>query len=284
MFNRIYVEISNICNVQCSFCPVVDREQKILSVKNFESILKKIKGKTKEICLHLMGEPTAHPQFEEILNICENYNVKVQLTTNGLLIKRKEELILKHHCIRQINFSLQSFQDNFPHKPLKDYLEPIFSFTKQANEKRNDMYINYRLWNIGSEAQENEEIFKMIEKSFNLEINRKIQVENIKSKKIWNKLYLHFDSRFQWPSLELETISTKGRCHGLGSHIGIHADGSVVPCCLDKEAVLKLGNILEEDLDQILNSKMALEIKNGFDKGILTQELCQKCSFIQRFS
>ena len=282
MFKRIYVEISNLCNVQCSFCPIVDRDKKVMSVVEFSNIIEKLKGKADEICLHLMGEPTAHPEFEEILKICNDSGVLINLTTNGLLIKRKAELLYKSKCIRQVNFSLQSYKDNFPQKDLSQYLKPIMDFSTKLAEVRPEVYVNYRVWNVGT-SSDNEEIFKLVEKNFDICINRNINVENIKSKRIWNKLYLHFDSRFEWPSLEGEILSEEGRCHGLKSHIGIQADGTVVPCCLDKEAVISLGNLHESNLDEVLSTKLAQDMKKGFEQNKIVHEMCKRCDYIQRF-
>ncbi len=283
MFKKIYIEISNLCNVQCSFCPIVERDKKVMSSAEFKGVISKLVGHTEEVSLHLMGEPTAHPELEEILDICTYYKIPVNLTTNGLLIKRKSSKIIESSIIRQVNFSLQSYKDNFPHKDLKNYLKPIFEFTQTVFNQRPEMYINYRLWNIGS-TQENEEFFQAIEEFFELTIKRNIQVENIKSKKLKNRLYLHFDSRFEWPSPESKLRGNNGRCHGLKSHIGIHADGTVVPCCLDKEAVINLGNIKNQSLPEILGSELATKMREGFSKNQLYHDLCKRCEYIQRFN
>ncbi len=280
MLDRIYIEISNICNVQCSFCPVVDREKTILYPLNFSHIVKQASPLAKEICLHLMGEPLAHPNFKEIIGLCED--TPVQITTNGLLIKKFQDFILESKNIRQVNFSLQSFKDNFPGKSIDGYLRDILTFAQKAFLMAPDLYINLRLWNHG--VEDNEDIFRFIESFFSLPIKRNIDVGNIKSKKLLNRLYLHFDSRFAWPDLSLPYNGVKGRCHALTGHIGIHADGTVVPCCLDKEAQIPLGNCLKEPLSQILNSPRAKAMKEGFAQNLLVEKLCQHCDYIKRFS
>lgn len=282
-FKKIYLEISNLCNIQCSFCPVVERDNQIMSLDSILAIFDKINPFTQEVCLHLMGEPTAHPEFEKIIELAEIKGIKLNITTNGLLIKRKALSLLKSSAVRQVNFSLQSYRDNFPDKPLESYLLPILNFTKELFELRDDVYVNYRLWNVGATETKNNDFFRIIETELGIRINPAVQVEHIKSKKIWKKLYLHFDSRFEWPDLKRDELAVSGRCHGLGNHIGIHADGTVVPCCLDKEAVINLGNILESELDEILNSSLAKEIKTGFDSNVLTHDLCRRCQYIQRF-
>lgn len=282
-FKRVYLEISNICNVQCSFCPVVDKDKKIMDVAEFEAVLQQVAPLTEIVCLHLLGEPLAHPRFSAILDACERYHTQIDLTTNGILIRRHQERILNSHNIRQINFSLQAFKDNFPDRDPDPYLLPLFEFAKSAHAQRPELYVNFRLWNQQSNDSDNEDVFQKIESHFNITINRNVETGAIKSKNIWNRLYLHFDSRFEWPSFSLPHQGTRGRCHGTVNHIGIHADGTVVPCCLDKSGAINLGNVKNQTLTDILASDRFVRMRDGFLKGMLTEDFCQHCSFITRF-
>lgn len=289
-FKRVYIEISNICNLQCSFCPVVERDKNIMSLPLFKKILHEVSPFTEEVCLHLMGEPLAHPEFEQIIAITEeNFQksgVQVNLTTNGILLNRFKELVLKSQSIRQINFSIHSFQDNFKDRDITPYLNDILVFSDEAMQARDDFYINYRLWNIQKNNQQADENFPLIQKMakhFNSEIKSEVDVSSIKSKRIYKKIYFHFDSRFVWPSPHLPKLSENGFCHGMSSHLGIHADGTVVPCCLDKEAVINLGNLNQITLTEILASKRAQSIKEGFRQKKLVEDLCQRCPYIKRF-
>lgn len=286
MFQKVHIEISNICNVQCSFCPVVERPKDIMSLSKFKKILKEVVPLTRDVCLHLMGEPLAHPEIKEIFEISKTENASLQITTNGLLIKKMKEMLLGSPALRQINFSLQAFKDNFPDRPIESYLDPIRDFILEAFKSRPDLYINLRLWNHGVESfSENEDLIQYFETHLGFQMKREVDVSNIKSKKVFKegRLYFHFDSRFDWPSPHFPPQGEKGTCQGLRNHFGIHADGTVVPCCLDKEAVINLGNCFEESVESILNSKRAQTIKEGFEKGRLVEDLCQKCTYIKRF-
>lgn len=250
----------------------------------FEAILKQVAPLTEIVCLHLMGEPLAHPKFLQILDICERYKTQIDLTTNGILIKKYKEQLIHSTCVRQVNFSLQAFKDNFPQRDIEPYLLPIFEFVQAAHELRPALYTNFRLWNQESKDADNEEILTKIEAYFGVEIKRNLVLGAIKSKNIWNRLYLHFDSRFEWPSFLLPHQGTQGRCHGTVNHIGIHADGSVVPCCLDKNAVINLGNVKEQALNDILHSDRFIKMREGFLNGVLVEDFCQHCTFINRFN
>lgn len=286
MFKKVYIEISNICNLQCSFCPEVERDKKIMSPQTFEKILKQVLPLTEQVCLHLMGEPLAHPDFESIMNLCEQNQAKINLTTNGILLKKHQNLLLSLNCLQQINFSLHSFRNNFPNKSMDEYLTDIFLFSQKARYSKPQMYINYRLWNQEETTilnQTNTEIIQLIEKTFNIEINQNLNLGWKKSKKIIDRIYLHFDTEFEWPSLKNKFISEKGFCHGLSTHFGIHADGTVVPCCLDKEAGVNLGNCGKDILISILQSERAKNIQKGFKNHCLVEDLCQRCPYIKRF-
>ncbi len=286
MFQKVHIEISNICNVQCSFCPVVERPKDIMSLVKFEKVLKEVVPLTKDVCLHLMGEPLAHPEIVEILKVSQTHKASLQITTNGLLIKKLGDILINSPSLRQINFSLQAFKDNFPDRPLEGYLDPIRAFIKTAFENRPDLYINLRLWNHGTESfSENEDIIQYFEENFSFNLKRTVDVGSIKSKKVFEdkRLYFHFDSRFDWPSPHYPPQGEQGTCQGLRNHFGIHADGTVVPCCLDKEALIDLGNCFNDSVENILNSKRAQDIKVGFENGRLVEDLCQKCTYIKRF-
>jgi radical SAM protein with 4Fe4S-binding SPASM domain len=286
---RAYLEITNICNLDCSFCPITERDRNTMSLADFEKAIKQVAPIAEEVSLHLMGEPLAHPDFREILRKCEQEKIVLQLTTNGLLLERYADELLNSSSIRQINISLQSYMDNYPNKPFGEYLEKVTSFIDRVIGEKPEIYINFRLWNLDSDQEdklkaENEKVFRYLEGKYQIEIKRVVDTGSIKSKKLFSRVYLHFDSRFEWPRLNLPKNSEQGRCHGLINQIGIHADGTVVPCCLDDQKILSLGNVFEQDLNSILESDRATAIRNGFQNGRLVEELCQKCDYIKRFN
>lgn len=286
-FLRTYIEISNICNLQCTFCPEVEREKKILSTTDFRRILKEVLPHTEQVCLHLMGEPLAHPDFPEILKICEEEGAQIHLVTNGTyLSKYGFETFLKSKALRQINFSLHSFKDNFPGQDIRPYLFDILEFSKQALTEKPELYINYRFWNLlegNKMREENQDMIDHICEFFQTPVNERVDVSYNKSKNLTGRIYFHFDSRFNWPNYNDPDNGERGFCHALSQMVGIHADGTVVPCCLDKEAGIPLGNVFTESFESILGSERLTRMRDGFKKQILTEELCRKCTYIKRF-
>ncbi len=285
-FKRVYIEISNICNLQCSFCPVVERDKDIMSPELFKKVASEIAPFTEQVCLHLMGEPLAHPKFLDILKVCEELNLRVNLTTNGILLNRYAEVLMNSKAIHQINFSIHAFKDNFKNKDINPYLKDILNFSYKSQEVNPELYINYRLWNIFETTTQNDsnsDIFKTIGNFFEVEIKEDIDVGNIKSKRIYKRVYLHFDSRFEWPSPDMPVVSHTGFCHGTSSHIGIHTNATVVACCLDKEARLNLGNLQDNSLPEVMQGSRARAMSEGFKAKKLVEDLCQRCTYITRF-
>lgn len=285
-FGKVNIEISNVCNLQCSFCPEVKRSKAFMSEELFEKVLHQVLPYTELVCLHLMGEPLAHPKLEQLLKICEEKEAKVFLVSNGVLLRESKFEWLKSPSLYQVNFSLHSFFDNYPDKDSTSYLRNIFEYTEMILRERPDLFINFRLWNLqqasGPVAQ-NLEMLSEICKRFSIPIPQFLDVREQKSLRIKERLYLHFDTEFVWPSLDLPLLGTSGTCKALKSHFGVLADGTVVPCCLDKEGDIPLGNLNDSDIDFILNSTRSKAMIQGFQQRKLVEDLCQRCQYIERF-
>ena len=283
-FEKIYVEISNICNLQCDFCPEVEREKAVMDRGLFTRIVADAAPLAEQICLHLMGEPLTHHQFPEFIEICASHGLPVNLTTNGTLLNPGRVEALLNPIVRQVNISLHSFESNFPGQDISPYLEKIFSFTRRAFERRPDLYVNYRLWNLGvSEEGKNDALVARVERAFGVELDKSVDVRWRKGRHVVNRLYLNFDSRFEWPSPAAPLQSETGTCRALSSHVGILSDGTVVPCCLDKEGVTVLGDARRQTLAEVLAGERAMGMARGFAEGRLVEDLCRRCTFISRF-
>lgn len=281
MFRRVYVEIGNVCNLNCPFCKPPKGDSGFISLDLFSKVTWELSKVTKEIALHILGEPLLHPNLSDIFEISNDRGVLINLTTNGLK-KESFKAILNSKNISQLNFSLHSFFANKIRIKLDDYLEPIFELTKELT--RRGVYVNFRLWNIDSENSiENREILKKISLAFKCKKEIVHKKGDRKYKKIGEFLYLSFDSKFEFPTLDMPYLSNKGRCYGLDSHIGVNFKGEVLPCCLDVENSIILGDLKYQSIKKILESKRATDMRSGFLKGNLVEELCQRCSYIRRF-
>jgi len=286
-FHRIYIEITNICGLRCSFCPTSNISSKIMSLELFENIVRQSKKYTNEIVCHVMGDPLTLNNLIEYLNILEKYKMKAILTTSGYFIKKQPISTLFHNAVKQINISLNSYNKNDTSITLSQYIKPIINLCKEKLKQDVNLFINLRIWNLDeimSEKSFNQEIFKKLSKNFDLEqsIDR-VYRERPKSIRLENKILLHFDNYFEWPSLN-NPIYGNGTCLGLKSHIAILVDGTVVPCCLDSKGVIKLGDLRKNRLDEIMKNNRTQLIKDGFKNNIAIEELCQKCSYKDRFN
>ncbi len=285
-YSKVHIEISNVCNLKCSFCPEVERKKGFLSPGEFRHILAQVAPLADQVALHLMGEPLLHPDLPKLIDITEEHETKIFFVSNGVLLRESLAQQLLRPAFRQVNFSLHSFRDNFGDADPNVYLKRIFRFVESALNERPDLYINFRLWNLNDPrgmGADNQSMLAAIFERFGSPAKSLVDVRNHKSVLIKNRLYLHFDSEFTWPSLSLPYRGDKGRCHGLSSHFGILVDGTVVPCCLDKEGIIPLGNVHSESLLSILAKPRARAMVQGFAEGRLVEDLCQRCPYIDRF-
>ncbi|MBE6151841.1 MAG: radical SAM protein [Firmicutes bacterium] len=276
-FKKIYIEITNKCNLNCSFCSIDNNTKKEMSLEDFEIVLNKINDYTDYIYLHVKGEPLIHSKFSEILKLCKKYNKQVNITTNGTLLINKLTDIVESNIVRQINISMQSLTDE---KYLIDILDSVKYLLNNSQ-----IQLVFRFWALKRNeftSLENK-IIKEIINYFNLSEETIKQIYTLKNIKLLNNLYLNKDDVFEWPNLESKYYNELGHCYGLKKHIGILVDGTVVPCCLDSKGIINLGNIFKTDLNDILDSQRVKNIIKGFNENKPCENLCKRCSFKDKF-
>ena len=274
-FHKIYLEISNLCNLSCAFCPGTKRKKHAMTVEEFSSLLPKLRPYSDYLYFHLMGEPLLHPHLETFLHHAGEAGFKVILTTNGTLLPKQQDMLLHSPALHKVNISLHAFEANDLTIPFSDYLEGCFRFGKAAE---GNVLTVFRLWNQGGAEERNQEILSALESFF-----PRTWVQERKGTRLGNRVYLEYGDKFDWPDLTAEEGSDRVFCYGLQDQIGVLCDGTVVPCCLDHEGDLALGNLFEQELDAILASPRAQAIYGGFQCRTAVEELCRKCGYARRF-
>ena len=282
MYSRAYIEITNICNMNCSFCHGHSRPARKMTVEELDTVLQKLDGVTKYLYFHLMGEPLTHPDLPTFIKMAHEHGFKPMLTTNGTLLSRRGAELLdvmgqdgKTPCLHKINISLHSFEGENSEKYEK-YLSEISKFAKKASSAGTIVVL--RLWNKGFDGGNNDIALDFLRSSIDGE-----WAENTRGLRIREKLFLEWGDRFGWPDKEAELFGDEVTCYGLRDHFGILSDGTVVPCCLDSDGVIALGNIFDGEIDEILGSERALSMKKGFECRRATEDLCRRCQYAQRF-
>jgi radical SAM protein with 4Fe4S-binding SPASM domain len=282
-FNKIYIEITNICGLECSFCPTKDTiETNTMDLDFFETILRQVQNYTKVITFHIFGDPLTVSNLEEYLNLAHKYKLKVEIVTTGYYLKNFELELFLHPAIKQINFSLNSFNKNDMKISLDEYLKPMLDLCDLKLKKKIHNFINFRLWNIdldGSDKKFNASVLNKLSHHFNIDLSD-INYEDFK--RLENQILLDFDEYFEWPTLS-SNHNSHATCYGLKSHFGILSSGKVVPCCLDSFGVIDLGNLHNESIETILHKEKTQNIINGFKEAKAVEELCKKCTFKDRF-
>ncbi len=284
-FRKIYIQITNLCNLNCSFCTSSSTNKpSFLSLTQFDDILKQISGYTSHLYLHVTGEPLMHPQLIGLLDLCLQYNLSVIIVTNGLLLGTRGHEFVNHPAVKQVNVSLHCYHEIQNPQAKINYLSSVFSFLQIAQNSH--PLISLRIWNISTEEtfdwlQSNQPILEAIEKTFSTSIQIPVPISGRNGIYLAGRIWLNFDYKFQWPSLSKPQISAMGKCLALRDHIAILTDGTVVPCCLDSAGVINLGNIFQSSLNDILLSHRAIRLIEGFRRSQRVEPLCSRCNFIK---
>lgn len=285
-FKKIYIEITNVCNLSCSFCPKTERKARFMERELFTHILNQIQGQTRFLYFHVLGEPLLHPSLGEYLDLCHGYGFQVNITTNGTLIPENAQMLLTKPALRQINFSLHSFSANEHGFSMDLYLDHILNFIWKSKESTN-LKICLRLWNLqeGYITKNNRFILNRIEKEFSLEEKLEEKLTPCNGIKLSENVFLNQSLTFTWPNPALQASGKEnGFCYGLRDQAAILVDGTVVPCCLDGEGVINLGNIREQSFQEIISSSRAQRLYSEFSNRKVAEPLCQTCDYRTRFN
>lgn len=274
MYSRVYVEITNLCNRACSFCPGTVRPGRQMSLEEFRVIAEKLVGVTKHLYYHLMGEPLTHPLLPDMIRLAGELGFKSCLTTNGTLLPRRGDELIRAG-VYKVNISVHSFEEGRPEDYL-DYIRGLLDFSAKASAA--GVLVVLRLWNRGYDEGRNLDTAELIRRAF----PQPWKVEP-RGTRIRDGLYLEYGDRFQWPDMEAEDMGERVFCYGLRDHFGILCDGRVVPCCLDREGSVTLGNLFESGAEEILSGPRAKAMVEGFSCRKASEELCRKCGYARRF-
>ncbi len=276
MYSRVYVEITNICNKSCSFCPSHTRALGRMSEEQFKTVTDKLLGKTQYLYYHLMGEPTTHPLLPRFIEIANSKGYKSAVTTNGTLLPRVGDALIEAG-VYKVNISVHSFETGSESEYL-DYINGCLDFADKASSA--GVLVVFRLWNNGYDGGRNIDIVRLMMERF-ADGEWK---SGSRGARIRHRLHLEYGERFAWPDMEADDGGSDVFCYGLSDHFSVLCDGTVVPCCLDRNGTLKLGNIFDNvTIDEILSSQRAYEIKNGFERRAASEELCRRCGYARRF-
>lgn len=276
MLQKAYLEITNVCNLNCSFCPGTRRAPRFLRVEEFRLLAGKLRRQTDYLYFHLLGEPLLHPELGALLRIAGELGFACMITTNGTLLPERGELLLAAERLRKVSISLQSFEAN-PGGELEGYLSGCLAFARKAAEK--GVFCELRLWNRGGLETLNPAIRERLEACFPLTWE-----ESRNGWKLAERIWLDPGERFDWPDLDAPDRGERCFCYGLRNQIGVLCDGTVVPCCLDHEGDIPLGNLFTQELDEILASPRARAIYEGFSQRRAVEELCRRCGYRTRFT
>ncbi|WP_187903086.1 radical SAM/SPASM domain-containing protein [Helicobacter pylori] len=277
LFKKIYIELSDICGLQCSFCPNPKNIRGVMPLELFEKICKEAAPLTPIITFHVLGDPCKLKNLNHYLNAAKRFSLKVDLVTSGAYLRDFETLL--QDTIYQISISLDAGLDNHNKLNQHRYIQKILEFCRYKCEKNSEVFLNLRIQDSTLEKHQN--LIKPFLESFEC-----VSLETLKSQgriRLFKKSFLNIQKTFKWPDLNAPNpLNQKSKipyCYGLIKQIAILSNGVVVPCCMDTQAHINLGDLNHTPLKDILNSQKAMAIKTHFLKGEALEPLCKNCSY-----
>lgn len=274
-FKKVYLEITNVCDLRCAFCPGTERAPRFMTESEFDALLARLRGWTDYLYFHLMGEPLLHPALGLFLRRAGEAGFRVCLTTNGTHLPAQCAQLAAAPALHRVNISLQSWEANPERTPLADYVRGCASSAGALAAA--GKLVSLRLWNGGGAEARNGEILDALHEAFP-GAWRPAQRNTVLAERV----FLERGEKFDWPRPDAAETGA-AFCRGLRDQLGILCDGTVVPCCLDAAGALALGNLLETPLEAILAAPRARALYDGFSRRQPSEDLCRRCGYAARF-
>ena len=278
MRNRVYIEITNRCNLACDFCHGTKRPLGTMPPEDFRRIAEKLRGETSYLYLHVLGEPLLHPQLKELLAIAGELGFRVCLVTNGTLLHKRREELLAAKSLHKVSVSLHSFEGNGGAGDLPAYLQQVWEVCLPLSER--GVLCALRLWNEGTAPRLNSAVEAFLSQRIGRDVES-LPRDARGNRTLRPNLFLERAERFGWPDLNAPE-SGANFCHGFTRQLAVLWDGTVTPCCLDSEGDIPLGNLLSQPLEEILQGERAAAMAAGFAARKPTEELCRRCGYARR--
>lgn len=134
--DRLHIEVTNVCNFKCEFCPdaIMERKRGHIDLKLLEKLLDEIADKhlTKIVTFHLMGEPLIYPHIFKAIALAVDRKLELHLTTNGSTFAIRPDHIEKLVAsgIPKVTISLQTpSTDTFTLRGAPPNLSPNLYFS-----------------------------------------------------------------------------------------------------------------------------------------------------------
>ena len=284
-FPKIYLEITNRCNLRCSFCRGTVRPTAFIAPDTFRRYARQVKEFTDYVYLHVMGEPLLHPDLPQLIDIAAEEGLRVCLTTNGTLLRRAlPHLLDRADALYKVSISLHAHEANEDGRmgaDLDGYVSDVADCAAALGER--GVIAVLRLWNEDNPGAvdkaknaENGAVLARLRERFPDE-----WTPNRRGQRIGSSVYLEWGEKFDWPTDDgsLPDYGPRSHCFAMKDHVAILVDGRVLPCCIDCDGRMALGSLEEKTLSEILADEPARQFLRALAEGRLTAPLCRHCNF-----
>lgn len=282
-----HLAITHACNMNCKYCSVKNMHKLIKQEKTTEDYKKMIDKLVASGCFQIGltgGEPTTRKDLVELVKYISSKKVACNLTTNGFNVPEKLIKELKDAGLTQVQISLDSYKEEVHEKyrtkgSFKRAIETAKLFKKYGfivgvdtvvtNNNMDDIegFIKF----LENNNFDGLTIIKLKQGHFDLETFKKEVPEYNKYAKLidWickrdNKIEITIDCSSVNNLCKTLTKEEENKIHSAGCPAGhtlisIAPNGDIYPCAALTNPLYKVGNLLEDDLDEIWNNNITLK-------------------------
>jgi len=284
------IEMTTSCNLRCTECPSglrkFSRPTGHIIPAFFKQIIDQVKDNLVYLTMYFQGEPYLHPQFLSLVRYAHNNGIYTATSTNGHFLTKENAQDTIVSGLDRVIVSLDGLdQETYGTYRVSGDVEKVKDGLKNlvAAKKENHSTSPYIILQFIVFAHNKHQIEAV--KAFGKELG--VDEVQIKTAQIYNfdkgsNLLVDDNKYSRYKRLGEGGWKIKSqlpnRCWRMWSACVITWDGMIVPCCFDKDAGHRLGNLNDGNFKQIWGSKPYHQFRSKVFKNRKQIEICRNCS------
>lgn len=286
----ISIEPTTACNLGCPECPSglkkFTRPEGNLKEGFLSDVFEQLKNSLFYVTFYFQGEPFIHPKFLDLVREAKSKKLYTATSTNAHFLSDKQAKETVESGLDRLIISIDgTTQKTYEQYRKNGKLEKVIEGTKNILHWKKELksstpYVIFQFLVVSHNEHEIEEVKKL---------GKDLGVDEVKFKTA--QLYDYKNGNELMPKIDKFSRYKKGpsgkysiknpldnQCWRMWQGCVITWDGLVVPCCFDKDAEHRMGDLKSDSFQSVWQSSIYKNFRGSILKSRSEIDICTNCT------